>query len=607
MSISPSSLLRLAPLLLPDSVSTVSSIDGNRQYHGQKRDANVRSRGGCHLCKLRRQKCDEIKPSCSRCVARGVACQYKKSLSFRDEYEKKGKTFGREGVWSKGGTKGGSKGCDSGNLSKQATVAKYQPIHHVGAINFVNYTMSLFNLALRQPRCFSVPIATPGALDLADTLFALNYYLDYIAPILNPVGSASRGPSLQLANTYVELEPGLELSTMIQYSQQHTHLFHMMLALGSMYLSKLDNDSDEWLAKAKHFRREAMKSIEGLFTFEAGQEVRYTTDQLLALVLLMLFELAEKENENWADFLHASLRIFFSNHFVQPLSDVEKALLKFSLELLNYQETMGRTACKARSNFFITADESESHLTPDAHGAQMVQVSWMGCNKDLILIISDITELSFERFSKEMTEDNYLARSYSMRAKLDSMQLSGLPSGLNQQIISNKNAKTFTPIDFSVTDQGSNVEVICYLLACEAKRISAVIYLECSLLNKSPKDSEIQTLVLRVYRILEFVVVQHSFNWFSTLLWTIFIVASEIAVDTPISEELRYLTMEILKRIESRSLGNVAMTIDLVVSIWKKRDLAEPVGKLGKKREVLGFENDWDTYVADESYRVSLA
>lgn len=566
-----------------------------------------RSRGGCQSCRLRRQKCDESKPSCLRCVSRGLKCTYKVSLSFRDEYEKNGKSFGREGVWTKQGTQGNGSSGPS-NLMKKLQGVKFQEIRNVQALNFINYKLGVFNRTLRPSYRFPT-IQIPESLlaDLSDTAFALNYYLDFISPILNPVGFASRNSKLRLENAVVELEPGLDISDMIQYSQQHTHVFQMMLALGAMYLSKLDNSSYDWLSKSREFRREGLKSIETVFGANTGPEARYTTDQLLSLVLLMFYELAEDDNENWADYLHASGRLFFSPSFATPQSDVERTLLKFSLELLNYQETMGRTACKARSNFFISPDDDGSYLTPSEQtNDQLIHVSWMGCDKDLIFIISDITELTFERNSS-ISEQVYLTKCHSLRHKLDSMELSGLSAEMEEQLAGNGDMATFEPIKITVVDVGSNVEVVCYLLACEAKRIATVIYLECSLLNKTPKDAEIQSLVMRVYRILEFVVMQHSFKWFSTLLWTIFVASSEIAPEHVTSEELRYLTLSILKRIESRSLGNVAMTIDLVVGIWKNRDLAE--GGVVKKthNSLIGFKNDWDVYVADESYRVSLA
>jgi hypothetical protein len=42
-----------------------------------------RSRGGCTRCRQRRQKCDELKPACSRCKLNGFArCTYTVSLQW---------------------------------------------------------------------------------------------------------------------------------------------------------------------------------------------------------------------------------------------------------------------------------------------------------------------------------------------------------------------------------------------------------------------------------------------------------------------------------------------------------------------------------------------
>ncbi|CZR44462.1 uncharacterized protein FPRO_14215 [Fusarium proliferatum ET1] len=42
----------------------------------------TRSRGGCVRCRRRRQKCDESKPSCDRCVEAGSICKYEVTLSW---------------------------------------------------------------------------------------------------------------------------------------------------------------------------------------------------------------------------------------------------------------------------------------------------------------------------------------------------------------------------------------------------------------------------------------------------------------------------------------------------------------------------------------------
>ncbi|KAF2492524.1 hypothetical protein BU16DRAFT_465941 [Lophium mytilinum] len=45
----------------------------------------TRTRNGCLNCRLRRKKCNEIKPCCSNCQKRGEACEWRTQLSFRTE------------------------------------------------------------------------------------------------------------------------------------------------------------------------------------------------------------------------------------------------------------------------------------------------------------------------------------------------------------------------------------------------------------------------------------------------------------------------------------------------------------------------------------------
>lgn len=47
-----------------------------------------RSRLGCQYCKKLKQKCDEIKPSCTRCLKRGVECVYKFEVIFQTQTTK---------------------------------------------------------------------------------------------------------------------------------------------------------------------------------------------------------------------------------------------------------------------------------------------------------------------------------------------------------------------------------------------------------------------------------------------------------------------------------------------------------------------------------------
>ena len=57
----------------------------------RKKQSIARSRRACLGCRTKKLKCDETKPSCSRCVEKGLSCNYTLQLQFREDVEAKGK------------------------------------------------------------------------------------------------------------------------------------------------------------------------------------------------------------------------------------------------------------------------------------------------------------------------------------------------------------------------------------------------------------------------------------------------------------------------------------------------------------------------------------
>ena len=60
-----------------------------------------RSRNSCDKCRRKKIKCDEAKPICSQCRARGSCCETTVVLKWETDYQDAGRAFGRAGVWSK--------------------------------------------------------------------------------------------------------------------------------------------------------------------------------------------------------------------------------------------------------------------------------------------------------------------------------------------------------------------------------------------------------------------------------------------------------------------------------------------------------------------------
>lgn len=591
------------PLKTPKPLSKVGKKSPNTSHWG-------RSRSGCELCRARRIKCDETKPLCKRCTEKKVDCIYKKTLQFREDFEHTGRKFGREGVWNKGLSKDTVL-----DLILKSRSSKYAPLRNLQALQFINFfyqDVQKVPFIERPLRANIIPVDITKNLqyDQSNVGFALNYYIDFISPIFNPTGIST---SQYLLTRGIVVEQGLNIRSLIQYSQSKPHVFYLMLALGSIYLSRLDGGSrKEWLTTSQEFQNIGLGLVQGTLSniYEGSLDI-FSVDILLSLVLLTLLEVANDCDSNWVDHLRTAKTLISCIGFGYPESGIEAELLKFCLEFLSYQESMGRTACKQSNSFFLPPDDFENipNGSFDDMGLRLPPldsvVTWMGCDRKLVHLISDITDLSVERFTSAVTEESYMLLATAMVTRIEAMAFN---VDIEAMVGYNEPNR---PLELS----GMNIEECCFLLSSEVKRLVTGIYLQSSIFNRTPEDREINEAVHRIYRLLDFIVLKHDFKWCSTLLWSLFVVASEISISDIACDDLRYQTLAMLTKIEANSLGNVNKTRAIILRVWKLRDLDNSdetsFGSTRKPKvrgkKLLGFVNDWETYVADKSYRISLA
>lgn len=550
-----------------------------------------RSHFGCANCKAKRTKCDEKKPECSRCQTKGLVCRYGVRLHFREDYESIGKKFGREGVWKKNS----SSNPTSKQLALQFRAAFYVDITNAN-LQFINFRPQDFISGLPRTRIrhrFLDQIEN-GSGYIADWQlwsYALNYYIEFVSPILNPASTICSSKTSAFESGLLQgvvFEQGLNLKFLIQYAHQKPDILVLVLALGSKYISRIVQEDQKhvWADLASAFKLIACASI--------CPSSSVGTDTLFSLVLLMLYELADGRQELWRANLKHCKQILSSESFKRPNNELELSLLSFSLELLNYQESMGRTACKDDNSFFALEDVLED--------AAPSKVSWMGCNKVLVDTISDITDLSFER--NQMKPGDYSVLCNTIGQNLQSADLG---FKLEHHLCDlGQGSSLYVPIDPTI-----NVEELGFLLACDAKRLSTLLYFECCLLDAHPEKTEVQILVKEIFCILDYTILQNDFKWVSTLLWTVFIAASQISPNIMESDDFRYKTMQMLDRIEAYCLGNVRDVKEILMHIWKKRDLFNAddssMGDLKISGKNLSKLNDWDTFVSNKSYNISLA
>ncbi|KAI5951615.1 hypothetical protein KGF54_004689 [Candida jiufengensis] len=587
----------------------------------------------CDICRNKKIKCDKLKPSCTRCQEKGITCVYTLVLQFKEDVESQGKRFGREGINS-------HNKITTNEFNKRSRKSYYQLIKNRDQLKFINFfNDDIINFNNKLTPTLQSSIIPPdilsvdyGTLDSNVLNFAIKYYIDFISPILNPTtnNKTITIPTVNNDINNISIESGLNLNILVQLSNQNTSIFYLMLSLGSFYLSKSYNEQKDkqqkqiWLDRAFHFQNLGLNKIKPILddiSTISTQNFK-VSDIIIALVLLILFEIANNCNFKWIDYLQICKKIMKLNKINIPTDQGEYNLLKFALEFLYYQDSVGRTACKDDSLYIVQLDDETEQEVNDflnsrsnSHNNHDLNlVSWMGCDRKLIKIIADITDLSFERFKRTINEKQYLGLCNELLNQLDVLKIDYFD--FDELIDFEENNTTNSKINQVISNNGMKEEEFYFLLSNETKRLSTKLYLNCCLLNMTPEDEEVQFLVNKIFKYLKFLIITKNFNWFSTLIWSIFITSSEISCLSNNCETLRYLTLNLLNRLKNLTLSNIEKIIFIIKEIWKKRDLnnsdLHSIGiidinsrKFKKRKKYLGFENDWEKFVVDE-YGIAL-
>lgn len=511
-----------------------------------------RSRKGCVECKRRKVACDESKPSCKKCVKRGHICRYEFQLKFKEDFQTK--AFGREGVWKKNGS--ASNSIKSQDLSQLVRTLKYLPITNLNYY-FINTDEFDLNFIERPLRKF--PFLKNDDLNYDDVQcfgMALDYYLQYIIPIFNPV-------------SIPKYKEDFNIYTVLRYCYNNQGLLCLIIAIGCKYLVH-NNNLEFWEIKSIYFKESGLRHL-------AMSQSDDKIDMLLSTLLCCIYDISDDCNDNWSEHLNKCKQLLKEmnniNHF-------ETSLIKFIIEFFGYQEAMGRTACKKLSVFSSEYWNNENSIS-----------SWMGCDKRLVGLISDITDLTYERISPSVSEDKYVELSMLIEKRLEMIKVNDIG-------------------EFFEMKKYEDLEEFCFLLGCECKRLSALLYHHCSLMNHSPLQN--YQIVIKLAKYLKFIIIENKKYW-TFLIWPVFIMSSQIIVSSEMTEYLRSIALQMLNELEKNTLGNVNKTREIILDIWKKRDLKPAVNCHSCSPETphghsyLSITNDWEAFVANKKYNISLA
>ncbi|OJJ43946.1 hypothetical protein ASPZODRAFT_72416 [Penicilliopsis zonata CBS 506.65] len=553
---------------------------------------NTRTRSGCQGCRASRVRCDESKPACGRCRRRGLECSTQVVMKWESEFASRGLAFGRAGVWSKQTPGGSSKRPSRSPSSPTQKEQEWCLVPHIGSWAFVNSGIATFEESCRVlvgrdmgsvcsawdfpanydnammgrpvpeiPRSLSVF----GDISVWEHGQMFDYYLHQVCPRTTPSCRATSPFASIILPFCLTASPAL---------------FKAIQALGACHWSRFDGS---YSVLGLRLKSEALRDLrrrlsDGSLVFSADPEV------LVIMMMLCLYEIVDDCDQHWTIHLQGA-KALIRQRRQQVVhtedSDSHRSLLDpvtaFAESFFAFQDVMGRTACGEEVNF------GSDHWPENEQTVDL----WMGCSPELVSILSSITELSRTRRLRAAgpASAQFTARAASLRRRLESL---------------------VQKLDGDGKDETLEA-------AAELKRLSAILYLHCSLYGSSPQTPLVADYVRKILRSASHLLDR---GVVASITWPIFVAAVELdpAFDELWSEEHgpeasavygRPLVLRALAAMAQSSVSNVARTRAVIIKVWQSRD-----GDMLKaaSAECSGSAcNDWERYVAPISTAMSLA
>lgn len=559
-----------------------------------------RTRAGCLTCRSRKVKCDEQRPICQRCQIAHRQCDYGSGIRWEEDYVSRGLAFGRAGVWSKSGAVSFP---SPSSVISEPVQWRPVPVPQIQPYHFLNYSAQTFEEPLRLDadsashgwrqaageggahlqrlasrfnaaldidsspyaadssstaliRSRSVPLI-PHLVD-EDQSMLLNYYIQKLCPLTTP-SKLSQSPfaNLILPFTLTNSKTGI-LS---------------ILALSACHRSKKE---PAWRLPAMKLKAQVLQQLQNRFHVEGPEKVAASSDTLITMVVLCLYEIIQDCDSGWVVHLKGAHDMVRFRKELQkvPGADVEvNDLTTFAERFFAFHDVIGRTACAQVPLF------GRDYWN---FGEKVVDV-WMGCSPELVALLCTITELSRAAYADPTISitDSFLNACAVARFKLESLE---------QNV--------------------ENEEDEYLMMSANIKRLAALLYLNCALYNALPTTPLVIHLVAQIMR----QVVQFIDRGFLTgLTWPVFVAAVELNNyndDLWIDEKSglpihgRTLVLEVLHAMETSTVSNIDRMRTIISQVWQARDLEED--PFPQTADSHYSRNDWEKYVVPVSENISL-
>ncbi|BFZ59815.1 hypothetical protein YB2330_000836 [Saitoella coloradoensis] len=622
--------------------------------------ALTRSRNGCQTCRDRHLKCDETRPICLQCQMKKLECKILRvQLRWEEEMVEKGLTFGREGVWTK--SKSGrrvrvpTRVTDSEMRGTGVRYADYyfinNTVHDFTEISSATACDedgngstfgSIASLASRMTGAFD-PAALPVLLapagfsspsvcgdgrfspsPLSPLLQGQN--VPALSPLLHPIQfdhTFSQTDS-HLLNYYISsLCPLTSLTSSSPFQtliiplallSGSSHMMHSLLGLAASHLARIEGGNTGWKEKALKHKGLAVVGLRKRLS-EGGEQAVVEGESLVTMMMMCLSEIASDCDAKWVVHLRGAKQVIALRRqllaarrrssstlitnldFDDPVVVEEgNPVIDFAHKFFAFQDVIGRTAC-GEVPLFTT----EHWRKPGVDNADDLTTidPWMGCSRELVSILSEITELTRWKAQSSATP-NTIAHPLLSRTQDLELRLSTL----------HQHPPTFT----------APSEIPTLLLAAELKRLAAVVFLNCALRDAAPSTPQIRPYI---HEILSGVQLLIERGTYAGLIWPVFVAAVELdpledffsptkSSSIPISDGLsdiggRRFVLKVFAEMERHTLANVARARGIVKRVWKARDMELDETGTTARRNAERRGNDWERFVAPISGNISLA
>ncbi|KAJ5611067.1 hypothetical protein N7510_007786 [Penicillium lagena] len=566
----------------------------DREARKSDRKAPDRSRHGCTNCRRSKVKCDEQKPTCTRCWQKDLQCYSTFQLKWESDFRDRGVAFGRSGLWSKNSPEERrSATVSSGSTSTFPEEATWLAIPSVQYWTFVNNDMSFIQRLCDEEQNHAEPHLLPA--------FNAKMAIGEQGP-REPMLTSTRSPSpfnqsMKMNEVLMQnLRPSLSLFPLLaelenrelfdyyinQICPRTTHtslsqspfasvilpycvsasptVLRAIQALAACHWSQYDS---QYSSIALQLKSRVLNDFRKRINREPWIVVAEDPEVLVIVMFLCLFDIVDDCDQRWIVHLQGAKDII-------RLRRRQQHLLTGANE-----DVMGRTAC-AKADLFGSSYWHEDDTTINL---------WMGCSPALVSILFTVMDLSRSRRLMVSDEDQM---TFSLRAAALSDKLNNLKQ------------------EPHAVEKDQTIHRIA-----ELKRLTCVVYLNCALYGGRPSE---HVIGIYVRRILKEIVELLALESVCHVIWPLFVAAVEL---DPLDTELwtdpetgsvtdgRRLVLELLARMAKSSVSSVSRTRAVIEQVWKSRDfnLSKPSET---KRASISDLNDWERYVVPVSDALSL-